>query len=93
MWWLYHSPTKATLLCDVSTSQPRPIVPPSFRKIVFDAFHGLSHPSIRATQKRITDRYVWKGVRKQVAQWVKTCVPCQQSKVHERHTKASPQVF
>lgn len=83
-------PTDTTLLCDISTGQPRPIVPKSFRKIVFDIIHGLSHPSIRTTQKLVTDRYVWKGVRKQVGQWVKTCMACQESKV-QQHTRAPPQ--
>ena len=85
-------PTNTTLLCDVSTGQPRPIVPRSFRKTVFDVIHGLSHPSIRTTQKLITDRYVWKGVRKQVAHWTKTCKACQEAKV-QQHTRAPPQVF
>ena len=49
-------PSNATLLCDTSTGQPRHIVPPSFHKMVFEAIHGLSHPSIRTTQKLITDR-------------------------------------
>ena len=85
-------PTDMTLLCDISTGQPRPIVPRSFRKTVFDVVHSLSHPSIRTTQKLIMDRYVWKGVRKEVAQWVKTCIACQESKV-QQHTRAPPQVF
>ena len=54
-------PTDATLLCDVSTGQPRPIVPAAFRRTVSDAIHGLFHPSIRTTQKLLTDRYVWHG--------------------------------
>ena len=70
-------PTDATLLCDVSTGQPRPIVPAAFRQTVFDAIHGLSHPSIRTTQKLLTDRYVWHGIQKQVGSWAKTCKPSQ----------------
>ena len=83
-------PTDTTLLCDISTGQPRPIVPRSFRKTVFDVVHSLSHPSIRTTQKLITDRYVWKGVRKEVAQWVKTCIACQESKVQQQHKSPTP---
>ena len=85
-------PTDATLLCDVSTGQPRPIVPAAFRRTVFDAIHGLSHPSIRTTQKLLTDRYVWHGIRKQVGIWAKTCKPCQEAKI-QRHTKAPLQTF
>ena len=62
-------PTDATLLCDVSTGQSMPFVPAAFRRTVFDAIHGLFHPSIRTTQKLLTDRYVWHGIRKQVSSW------------------------
>ena len=36
--------SKTTLLCDISTGTPRSIVPFPWRKQVFDAIHGLSHP-------------------------------------------------
>jgi len=36
-----------TLLCDVSTGQPRPVVPTEWRRHVFDTVHGLSHASVR----------------------------------------------
>ena len=73
--------------CDISTGKPRPIVPHSMRRLVFDNLHGLSHPSIRATQKLISTRFVWKGMRKNIAAWAKTCIACQKSKVN-RHTRA-----
>ena len=38
-----------SITCDVSHGTPCPVVPPSFRRAIFDAFHGLSHPGIRAT--------------------------------------------
>ena len=41
-------PTKTgTIVCDMSTGKPRPWVPTSLRKHVFEHFHSLSHPSIR----------------------------------------------
>ena len=59
---------------------------------VFDALHGLSHPGIRATQKLLTDRYVWPGINADVRRWTRACLPCQQSKVH-RHTIAPLATF
>ena len=44
----------ATLLCDVSTSHARPIVPTSWRRQVFNIIHGLCHPSVCSTRKLIT---------------------------------------
>lgn len=39
------------LLCDISSGRPRPVVPPDFRRIIFDIIHGLAHPSIRSTRR------------------------------------------
>ena len=84
--------TDVTLICNMSCAHPRLYVPESFRRTVFDALHGLSHPGIRATQKLLTDRYVWPGVNADVRRWTRTCLPCQQSKVH-RHTIAPLATF
>ena len=77
--------TDSTILCDVSTGVPRPYVPCKFRRNVFDSLHSLGHPSIRATQKLITERYVWPDINKDVRQWARSCLKCQKAKVH-RHT-------
>ena len=50
--------SNSNLLCDMSTGVPRPYVPSELHHTVFDAFHSLSHPIIRATQRLITARYV-----------------------------------
>ena len=76
-----------TLLCDVSTGKQRPVVPQSWRRRVFDAVHGLSHPAIRTTCKLLTSKFVWHGMAKEIREWAKTCLDCQRSKVH-RHTRA-----
>ena len=76
----------STILCDTSTTNPRPYIPAKFRRIVFDALHNLSHPGINATQRLITERFVWPGINKDVRSWAKSCLQCQRCKVH-RHTK------
>ena len=80
--------TNTTLLCDTSTGVPRPIVPQSWRRTVFNTIHGLAHPGIRASRKLVSSRFVWHGVNKQVGLWAKTCIPCQRAKV-QRHVSAS----
>ena len=85
-------PTHTMLLCDISTGQPRPVVPATFRRTVLDVLHGLSHPSIRATQKLLTDRYVWHVIRKQVGGWAWTCKSCQEAKI-QRHIRTRVQTF
>ncbi|CAI2732366.1 unnamed protein product [Schistosoma spindalis] len=79
--------SSGTILCDISTGLPRPIVPSTYRRLVFDALHGLSHPGIAATLRLIAARYVWPSMNKDVRMWVKQCLQCQRSKVH-RHVAA-----
>ena len=81
-----------TLVCDVSTGTPRPYVPSSFRRAIFESLHSLSHPGIRATQRLVTSRFVWPGVRADVRRWARTCLQCQRSKIH-RHTNAPQATF
>ena len=73
------------LVCDVSTGCPRPIVPPDFRRTVFDVVHNLSHPGVKATVKMVSDKFVWHGMRKQVNRWMKECHHRQSSKI-QNHT-------
>lgn len=79
--------TDCHVYCDTSTDFPRPFVPQSFRKIIFNQFHNLSHPGISATTKLISDRYVWPNMRKNIKLWTRSCIACQRSKVH-RHVRA-----
>ncbi len=73
--------TNTTLLCDTSLGTPRPIVPQSWRRVVFDAIHGLAHPGIKTTRKMVSARFVWHSINKHVGTWAKTCIPCQKAKV------------
>lgn len=73
------------LYCDTSSSKIRPIVPSTFRRSVFGAIHGLSHPGIRATTKLISLRYVWPNMNEDIKMWCRTCLQCQRTKVH-KHT-------
>ncbi|XP_066941037.1 uncharacterized protein [Macrobrachium rosenbergii] len=79
-------PGAPSLLCDISTGQPRPLVPAS-RRQVFDIIHGLSHPSGRTTAKLLSKKFVWHGVQKDATSWAKQCLQCQTSKVG-RHTQS-----
>ena len=78
----------AQLLCDTSTGRPRPFVPKSFRRKIFEMIHNLSHPSIRATVQLVTDKFVWHSMKKDITLWTRTCINCQRSKIH-RNTKSS----
>lgn len=80
---------KAQLFCDTSTQTIRPYIPKDFRQQILSNTHNLSHPGVRATTKLMTDRFIWSGIRKDTANFVKNCITCQRSKVM-RHTKSKP---
>ncbi|CAB0034474.1 unnamed protein product [Trichogramma brassicae] len=55
-------------------------------------FHQLSHPGPASTDKIIRHKYVWPSVTKDIANWVKNCLKCQQAKV-ARNNKFIPARF
>ena len=75
-----------TLLIDISRKVPRVVVPSALHKHVFDAVHSISHPGIRASRKLIGQRFVWKGMNKDIANFAKACISCQQAKIHRHNT-------
>ncbi|XP_064470176.1 uncharacterized protein LOC135384925 [Ornithodoros turicata] len=72
------------LCCNSSKAQLRPFVPEAYRRPVFAALHGLAHPGIRATKRLVAERYVWPSMHRDITTWIRTCIPCQRSKIH-RH--------
>ncbi|KAK3879477.1 hypothetical protein Pcinc_015936 [Petrolisthes cinctipes] len=81
-----------SIFCDVSTGRPRPWIPSSLRRHVFNLVHGLSHPTRQATTRLLTQRFVWHKISCDTGNLVRSCVPCQKSKVH-RHTETGPGAF
>lgn len=69
---------------DTSTSVIRPWVPESLRREIFDNIHNLSHSGARAMVKAVSEKYVWKGLRKDVREWARSCLACQKSKITRR---------
>lgn len=76
----------ATLPCDVSTNQPRPLIPAGWCRWVFDSIHGLSHRGVKATANLVGAKFVWSGLKKDISARAGACVACQRAKV-QRHTK------
>ena len=77
----------ASIVSDVSTGSPRPLVPQVCRQKIFSAFHNLAHPGVCTTRRLISSRFVWRGLAKDVTQWTRSCLNCQRGKV-TRHTKS-----
>ena len=81
-----------SLLCDTSLGVVRPIIPPQFRRQVFQALHQLSHPGPKPSTRLVLDRFVWPGMKRDIRTWCSECQDCQASKV-ARHIRAPVLVF
>ena len=79
--WQYFRFGDHNILCDVSTGRPRPYIPATLRKSVFDISHSISHPSAKTTSNLIASKYIWKSMRKDIKKWSRECERCQQFKV------------
>ncbi len=53
----------------------------SILPLVFTAIHGLGHLGTRATQRLMTARVMWHGMRLDIAKWVRNCQHCSRGKV------------
>ena len=80
------------ILCDVSTPLPRLFVPVNSRKVISETFQNILHPGTNASLKLIKSRYFWSNMDKNIRNWTRECLSCQESKIH-RHTKSGIQEF
>ena len=79
-----------TLICEVSRSAPRPLVPEALRRRVVLDLHNLAHPGVKASVKLVRERFFWPNLSRDVHKIVSTCVPCQKAKI-VRHTRPAVQ--
>ena len=56
------------------------LVPPAFRHDLITAIHGLGHFGRRKTIAALQKQYFWKGMYKQVGDFIKHCTICQRYK-------------
>jgi hypothetical protein len=71
---------------DISTGQPRPIIPVVDRRDVFRAIHELTHARIRATLRLTAARMVLRGMSSDGAVWCRDCQICAHGKASPQHT-------
>ncbi len=69
---------------DISTGAVHPIVPQKFRRDIFLNLHNISHPGRLAYCPLVSSRFVWRGLSNDITSWTRTCLCCQQGKIH-RH--------
>ena len=74
------------VLASFSSGSARVLLPVQFRRDAFDSVHGLAHPSVRATRRLLSSRFLWPAMNADISTWAKDCLPCQAAKVlrHQR---------
>ena len=80
-------PSGSSVLCDISCSPARPIIPSSMVQEVFACVHGLAHQGSNATLADAKRRYLWHNMSSDIRRLCRSCVACQRSKIL-RHTRA-----
>ena len=71
------------IYCDVSDGKKaRPLVPKPHRTLLIQLFHDISHPGSKETLRKVGARYYWPTMRKDVSEYVATCIPCNRCKPH-----------
>ena len=53
----------SSMLCNDSLGVLPPLVPETYRRPVFDALHGVSHPSVKPSMCLISSRFIWPGLQ------------------------------
>lgn len=86
------SSSEIEIICDTTNNRVRPYVPRTMQQQIFRQLHELAHPGVKATQKIISSRFVWQNMSRNIAEWSRNCLTCQQTKIH-RHTKTALAVF
>ncbi len=74
------------VVCDISTGQPRLLIPVADRRDVFRAIHELAHAGIRATRRMMAAWVVWRGMASDEAAWCRDCQLCARGKASPQHT-------
>ena len=69
------------VLYDTSQGAPRILLPEALRDQEIRRIHNISHSGRKTTIALVAERYVWKGMRSDVAKWVKCCLTCQAHKI------------
>jgi hypothetical protein len=68
------------LWCDMSNGNPRILLPSQFVPKAIKEAHEIGHKGVKETLNLVKRSFVFKGMKKEVAKFVKHCVQCQQFK-------------
>ena len=63
------------LLCEMSSTNPRPFVPKPLRLDIMTSLHSMDHLGIKSTLARVASEYYWPSVNGDVKSFVSHVMP------------------
>ena len=76
-----------SIVYDISSGLPRPLVPATWVQTVFDLTRSLSYPGVKASVRLILRHFVWHNAKKDISRLARACLACQTSKVQKTKQK------
>ena len=75
-----------SIVCDISSGLPRPLVSATWVQTVFYLIHSLSHPGVKTSVQLVLRHFVWQNAKKDISRLARACLVCQTAKV-QNHTR------
>ena len=73
-------PTALYCTRDQDGQNRRPFVPETWQKKIMALYHDVAHCGQQGTLESIERKYFWPTMKKDVIQYVRSCIPCQSVK-------------
>ena len=72
------------IICEDSSSSPRPYVPKDLRTQIMTSLHNVDHPGIDSSVRRIAEEFYWPSLKHDVKAFVKKCTSCNRAKSNKK---------
>ena len=72
------------VVCELSATKPRPILPAELRNYYMKTLHSIGHPSIKETIYRLSSNYYWSKLSSEVTKFVQQCHQCLSTKTNSQ---------
>ena len=74
-----------SIVCDISSGLPRPLVLATWVQTVFDLTHSLSHPGVKPSVRLVLRHFVLHNAKKDISRLARACLACQTYKVQKTY--------
>ena len=79
--------TNFCILIDTSLPHDRILIPPNLKQTIRSYYHNINHLGIKATQRFICARFLFKNMKSKIRDFVHACINCQRTKTNRHIVK------